>query len=335
MHLAIRADGGPELGYGHLTRSGSVARELLSLGHAVTYATTTPEPVRDVCPDAVDVVPLADRGDPGRFLDWMDRSNLDGVMTDAYPIDTAYQRAVRERAPLAVLQDDARHTVCAHVFVNGNLYAADLDYSFVGPEPRWCLGTEYLLLRDEIRTHIEQEPPWRVQPERAVVTMGGSDDTEVTPTVLRAFDGFDIRVDAIVGPGFSRQQEAEIRAAADEVSATVVVARDPDDLVDRMFLADFAVSTASTTTYELLALGTPIVSLPVADNQTLIARALRDGDIATVLERSADRAAIREAVESYTTDADLREHRRAGGRSLVDGEGTRRVVEAVEELLSR
>jgi UDP-2,4-diacetamido-2,4,6-trideoxy-beta-L-altropyranose hydrolase len=28
MHLAIRADGGPEIGYGHLVRSGALAEEI-------------------------------------------------------------------------------------------------------------------------------------------------------------------------------------------------------------------------------------------------------------------------------------------------------------------
>ena len=50
-------------------------------------------------------------------------------------------------------------------------------------------------------------------------------------------------------------------------SSDVHVVRDPPDLPERMFQADFAVTTASTTTYELLALGTPIISIPVADNQ--------------------------------------------------------------------
>jgi spore coat polysaccharide biosynthesis predicted glycosyltransferase SpsG len=156
--------------------------------------------------------------------------------------------------------------------------------------------------------------------------MGGSDLNDLTPTVLRAFDGFDLRVDAIVGPGFSAEQEGEIHAAAGNVSADVTVKRDPDDLAERMFEADFAVSTSSSTTYELLALGTPIVSQPVAYNQEPIASVLRERDAAIVLEHGAGVHAFRRAIEKYVTNATLRRERHERGRNLVDGRGTERVA---------
>jgi spore coat polysaccharide biosynthesis predicted glycosyltransferase SpsG len=186
-----------------------------------------------------------------------------------------------------------------------------------------------VLLRSEIRDRAEDDPPWREQPERALVMMGGSDISNLTPTVVRAFDGFDIHVDAIVGPGVSETREQSIRTAANEISPAVSVVRDPDDLVERMFQADFAVSTASSTTYELFALGTPIISIPVADNQEPIARSLHERDAATVLERGAGMEAFRDVIETYVTDPVLRRKRREFGRQLVDGRGSRRICTEV------
>ena len=325
MHLAIRADGGPEIGYGHLIRSNALAEEFRSRDYKVTVATTTPQPARSVFSDAVGVIKLSSRGDPKPFLNWLDANQPDAVFTDSYPVDTEYQRAIRNRVPLAVLQDDDRHAVCADLFINGNLYAPNLDYEFVGDEPKTCLGTDYVLLRSEIRDRAEDKPPWREQPERALVTMGGSDIANLMPTAIRAFDGFDIHVDAIVGPGFFDAQERSIRAAAEEISADVAVARDPDDLVERMFQADFAVSTSSSTTYELLALGTPIVSVPVADNQEPIARSLRERDAATVLERLPNRCDLGKSIEAQVSSPDQRRAYRDLGRQLVDGGGAERV----------
>jgi len=247
MHLAVRADGGPSIGYGHLVRSSALAEEFLSREHAVTCLTAMPDHARDVYPAGVEVVELPSRDDPAHFLDWLGDAKPDATFTDAYPVDTAYQRAIREHVPLVVLQDDARHTVCADVFVNGNLYAADLDYEFVGAEPQTCLGTEYVLLRGDVRRLAARDPPWSDRPEYALVTMGGSDVADLTPTAVRAFDGFDLRVDAVVGPGFSRDQERSIREVAREITAEVDVVRDPPDLPARMFRADFAVSTASSS----------------------------------------------------------------------------------------
>ncbi|GAA0547377.1 hypothetical protein GCM10008994_22800 [Halorubrum ejinorense] len=161
--------------------------------------------------------------------------------------------------------------------------------------------------------------------------MGGSDVKELTPTVIRAFDGLDIRVDAIVGPGCTTEQEQAIHNAARTCSADVRVARDPDDLVDRMAQADFGVSTASSTTYELLALGTPIVSISIVDNQEPIAAALRDRDMAIVLERQIDTPTIMRAVKKYIQNPDCREKKQKRGKSLVDALGTKRVVSKLIE----
>jgi len=333
MDITIRVDGGSKIGYGHLIRSNALADEILARGNDVRVATTTPQSARSVFSDAVNVVELSSRDDSGTFVDWPNGNEPDAVFTDCYPVDTEYQRAVRDQVPLAVLQDDARHAICADLFVNGNLYATDLEYEFVGQEPKMCLGTDYVLLRNEIRERATDEPPWREQPEHALVMMGGSDIANLTPTAVRAFDGIDIHVDAIVGPGFSQAQEQSIHAAAEEISADVAVARDPEDLVERMFQADFAVSTASSTTYELFALGTPIISVPVVDNQEPIAQSLREHYAATVLGRGAEKMAFQHAIKEYISNDVLRRERRDIGRRLVDGRGTERVVAEICDVI--
>jgi len=333
MHLSIRADGGHDIGYGHFVRSNALAEELLKRDHTVTVATTTPQPARSVFPNTVEITELRSKGDSKPFIDWFDANQPDVVFTDSYPVDTKYQKAICDRTPLAVLQDDNRHAICANLFINSNLYAHDLDYEFVNQDPKMCLGTDYVLLRSEIRDRAGEEPPWREQPERALVTMGGSDTANLMPTVVRAFEGFDIHVDAIIGPGFSEAQERSIRAAAEDISPDVSVTRDPDDFVERMFQADFAVSTSSSTTYELLALGTPIVSVPVANNQESIAQALSEHNTAIVLKYSTNKASFRHSIERYLTDRSLRRDYREHGRNLVDGKGAIRIANEVADIV--
>jgi len=75
----------------------------------------------------------------------------------------------------------------------------------------------------------------------------------------------------------------------------------------------------------LLALGTPIISRAVADNQVPIATALRECDAALVLDREGGEDGFRQAIETYATDAVLRCQHRDRGRTLVDGRGAGRV----------
>ncbi|KAB7519450.1 UDP-2,4-diacetamido-2,4,6-trideoxy-beta-L-altropyranose hydrolase [Halosegnis rubeus] len=331
MHVAIRADGGPDIGYGHLVRSSAFASHILKHGGEVTYATTTPESAREVLPPLISIVKLPTRGDPQPFIEWIYDADVDLVYTDSYPVDTDYQRAVRKIVPLAVFLDDARYPICADAFVNGNIYAPSLNYEFTGDEPEWCLGTDYTLLREKIRAFAAREPIWRPTPEHAVVTMGGSDVAELTPTVVQAFDEFNLQVDVIVGPGFSN--ESAIRLAAKEIDAETNVVRNPSDLPELLYRADLAVSACGSTIYELLALGTPIIGIPVVDNQEMIASSLRDMSLGTVVERTSSKRTIRKAVRELMTDSDQRRSYQVAGRQTVDGQGVERVTAELFSLV--
>jgi pseudaminic acid biosynthesis-associated protein PseG len=329
MHLTIRADGGAEIGYGHLVRTAAIAREFLDEDHTVTYATTTPETAEEVCPEEAEVTPLDSRSNPSAFLEWIQANQPDAVLIDAYPADTEYQQRIREHVPLAVYIDDARYPTCADVLINGNLYASDLAYDFVGNLPKQLLGPDFVPLREEVRLLADQDPLWRDSPHRALITMGGSDIQNRTPTVIRSFEEFNLHVDAIVGPGFSEQQERAVRAAAEAVTPDVSVSRDPENLVERMFQTDIAVSTASSTTYELLAVGTPIVCQPVAENQQMIAETLKNRDMASVVNAGEENPGFRRSIDRYISDTSLRKRYSEAGRKLVDGHGTERIYAEV------
>ena len=327
MHVAIRADGGPEIGYGHLVRTGALATELLERGHRVTYATTTPEYVGDVCPFGAETTELSSRAEAAPFVEWIDNSDVDVVVVDSYLADADYQRAVRDRRPLVLVSDDTRHAVCADAVVNGNLYAPELEYGVRGDEPTWCLGPDYVLLREEITQLAERTPTWRDSPELAIITMGGSDVANATPDAVRAFDGTALRVDVVVGPGFSN--EAEIQDVADGVTADTRVVRDPPNLPELMFEADFAVGACGSTTYELLALGTPLVCSPVVENQERIASILRSHDLARVVPALSDISAIRTEIEVLSTNQKIRRRYLENGCDVIDGRGSRRVSETI------
>lgn len=333
MHVAIRADGGPSIGFGHLVRAGAIAGEFLQHGNRVTFATTTPSEANEIAPDEIEILSLDSRSDPDEFVKYLEQSEIRLVITDAYPVDTAYQRAVQRLTDLAVVSDYVSGPICADALINGNLYAEGLDYEFSEGSPKArLLGPAYAPIRREIADLVQQTPPWNETANRAIVTMGGSDPNRLTSAIVRAFDGVDLTVDVIVGPGFSSEQEKTVRATAADIGTTVEVSRNPSDLPRRMFDADFAITTASSTTYELLALGTPIIGIPVADNQEPIAEALADRDLAIVLERDATIASFERAISRYVDNPGIRREKQRSGQKLVDGKGVERITGALTEL---
>lgn len=330
MRIAIYADGGPQIGYGHLVRTSALAKEYHSRGDEVRYVTATANAAKDIASEETRIVSI--KG-PEDFVSYIDSTDIDILVTDSYDIDHKIQRQLQSKVPrFGAIMDRNPHPICCDGLINGNLYAPSLEYEWTGTEPKWYLGTEYLILRKEIRKYIGKEPPLREKPKRAIITMGGGDQENITPTAVEAIKGFNLAVDVIVGPGFSKSQEQEVRSASENATAEIEVIRDPEDLPRRMFESDFAISTASTTTYELLALQTPIISVQVAENQELVIDALEERKLALTIEKPHNRKEYKRAIEQYLNNPDLWKNNRKRGKKLIDGEGVERITGLLSQL---
>lgn len=331
--VVIRVDGGPEIGYGHLIRSNALAEELLTRGHTVTVATTTPDSAQAVFADTVDIVDLPLRGDPEPFVEWLDTATPDIVFTDAYPVDTAYQQVVRERVPLAVLQDDARHAVCADLFINGNLYAPDIEYEFVSQESRECLSTDYLLLRQDISRQITRKAPFSASPESLIVLMGGSDVRNNTTNIIKAIEksNYSEQVTVVMGPGCDNIELIEKNAKISTQQIDCV--QDPNNLANRMFSADIAITSTGTTVYELLGLQTPFIGIPQIENQVTIGESLEKRNLANILQKQAPIDNVAGALNGFIQNINFRRRIHRIGPNIVDGLGVKRVADEVIELV--
>ncbi|GAA1329910.1 UDP-2,4-diacetamido-2,4,6-trideoxy-beta-L-altropyranose hydrolase [Streptomyces sanglieri] len=325
MSVGIRADGGPELGIGHLVRTSVLVDRFLEEEYDVTYLTKTPEPVANVCPSAVDIYSLNTQNPHEDTVAWIEQKGAEIVVSDCYDVDTAAQEAIAETADcFVVLQYDNRHELCCDILANGHLFGPEVEYRWRGSEPTWCVGLEYLLLRDEFQELAEQPATWQHPPETALITMGGSDVTNTTPAAMRAFDGLDLEVDVIIGPGFDNR--TQIANVASNVACQFNLVEAPPDLPARMANADLAVSGFGTTAYELLATKTPFVGIPVVDNQKRTARAF---DEQTLVELATEENDLKEKVQVLVKDSKKRRALIERYDTIIDGNGVERIFEEI------
>lgn len=338
--IVIRADGGSEIGFGHLVRTGALAAAFAESGFEVLYATATPAATRSVLPSWVEIVALDGSPETNAWtIERIDALNADVLVVDSYAIDASGQEQLAECASvLGVVLDDAR-PVHADVVVNGNLYAPSLEYGWTGTEPSWCLGPAYLLLREAFRADRSRtSAPWRDPPERGLITFGGSDVGNATPRAIEAFESCSVFEDLTVtiGPGF--ENRSAIEAAARSSDHAIELLSDPDShtLAAHMRNADLAVSALGSTIYELLASATSTIGIAQAPNQRPIAEALDQRNAAWVIASGADgdrmTSAIYEAIDGLLADTDRRRELYECGPTIVDGQGPRRVR---DELISR
>lgn len=271
--------------------------------------------------------------DATEFLDAARAFDATVALVDHYELGPAWWRAVRGALPLAALDDVGRTGLGEGVdfVLNQNVSA---DASWYPGVRRIAFGPRYALLAEAFLAASTSRSADRALPvERVLVSLGGADPKDATSIVVRALR--DVRssvvFDVVIGPGFVHGDRVRREAAAD---ARMVVHEAPRSLAPLMDAAQFAVTGAGSTTYELAFLGIPAVLVEIADNQAAIGRGLDAAGVARFLGRVEDVSAeqiaapVRELLESGPARARMAD----AGRRLVDGGGADRVAALLASL---
>ena len=251
------------------------------------------------------------------------------LLVDSYRVDGVWLGWARARfpGPLVVVDDLGDRAISADVVLNQNV-TADRVVTRTDATAVYLLGPRYALLRPEFARAREQAlaPLPDGEPRNVLVVMGGTDPTGSARVVgaacLEAFSDADVLVVTPEGWGARSPRLRTVPRIGQMATA----------LVD----CDLVVTAAGSTLWEAFCLGRPVAALRVADNQTDVYTQLVGDGI--VLGLGSVPASIGEVALSLAAGLSdpgtLRRLGRAGGR-LVDGRGTERVAEAIDQAMER
>jgi UDP-2,4-diacetamido-2,4,6-trideoxy-beta-L-altropyranose hydrolase len=273
LKVAIRVDGGPKIGMGHITRCLALAEELANNNCNITCITRN---------DISSIVKIKEHGFDINIIDILTIeeeinyitqiiNQFDILITDLYEIDYNYLYTIKKTGVFLVSIDDLNeHNFPCDIVINGNIYAEDLNYKDVTGKTRFLLGPKYVLMRKEFRDLPKKQIKNKV--ENILITMGGSDPKGTSIKVLKAMMSdknlSNLNIDVVIGPSFSRELVTEINEVAKNnknistdynVNATI--------MRELMIKVDIAISAGGSTLYELAAAGVPTIAFVIADNQ--------------------------------------------------------------------
>ncbi|WP_144905918.1 PseG/SpsG family protein [Halobellus captivus] len=328
MRVAIRADGNTKMGYGHLFRSNTVARALHESGFSVSYLTETPEPASSVCIDQAEIIEMDGRDE---LLSTVRELSPDAIFLDLPDAPVKLQRTLREEALLAVFLGSARNTLACDILVNGHFFAKDEEYKWVDEEPIWCLGPDYLPLRQPFPSLASRSKKCPQELERGIILMGGSDPHNLTPAAMNAFEGLGVKVTVVVGPG--NENIKAINHTRDTLGGSYDIQRNPDDLPIQMFNADVAISGFGTTAYELIATKTPFVGVTRNNLERETADKISKHVGVPYLNRSDSCTRLRINLQALVSDHGTRVSLRDRFAELVDGKGSKRIAREIKARL--
>lgn len=336
--LIFRVDAAPQLGAGHAMRCLALAQAWRAAGGAATFASAAmPPTLRErLAGEGAEVVALPTsataRDEARRVARLAHEREAAWIVVDGYGFDDAYEQVLHAAGLRVLALDDyghARHGFATAV-LNQNLAPAEGSYPSYAA-PRQLLGREYVLLRREFRRPSPRRAAAERPASRILVTLGGSDPTNVTRTVVEALvaePAAEREVTVVVGAGYA-QADALRRRVESRPGWSLLV--DAADMASPMDRADVAVSAAGGTLWELAHRGVPTLSITTADNQRVVAEACRRAGMSIDLGAPdaglADR--LRTALAELRRDPARLRPMSDRGRRLIDGRGAERVVETL------
>lgn len=289
--VALRVDGGKNIGMGHIMRSMALANDLKKDEEVdrVFYITKNdPSAVNKLKENEFEVITLDKDLSYGEEIEKVKeiikKEEVNKLITDSYDIDQNYLIEMRKVVDkLVTIHDYAPFAFPSHVIINGNAYAEDLDYESYYGDTEFLLGTDYLLLREEFRNLPEIKIGDRVQ--NVLVTVGGYDLRNLTPKIIGALNSIDfdeiedqyidkenLHIDVVIGPSFDNVDQivAEVEKSSLDISLNFNVKK----MSKLMVKSDIAISSGGSTLYELAVTKTPALVLLQAENQVRVTNEL-------------------------------------------------------------
>jgi UDP-2,4-diacetamido-2,4,6-trideoxy-beta-L-altropyranose hydrolase len=361
LEIGLRADASLEIGTGHVMRCLTLADELRRQGAVCRFICREHpghliDPIRErgfevlVLPGAAPSEAFASRAaadyaawlgtDPATDADQarqaLGERRLDWLVVDHYALDESWERLMRPAARhILVIEDLANRRHDGELLLDQNLGRTARDY--VGLLPAGCMvlaGPRYALLRPEFAAlraqTLQRRTPTRVR--QLLLTLGGVDKDNLTLSVLEILTASELPADCrtVVVMGANAPGLQSVRDFVGRMPGRIELRVNEPEMAALMAASDIAVGAAGGTAWERCCLGLPTLVVLMAENQRAGALALQASGAALFADAGLPLAVGLRAQLPGLLDPQRLSQMQAACASMVDGDGTRRVV---EELL--
>lgn len=321
MKVKIFTEGGPNIGLGHIARCTSLYDEIRKQNYEVDFF---------VFGEIESIELLKNR--KVISANWIDDNFLsENVRFDDYCIVDSYLATkdileiLSMKAKKVLFIDDMnRINYPRGIVVNPSLDIGSISY-LENHECTYFWGPDYIILRSPF-INVEREEV-RTKVDKVMITMGGSDFRNLTPIIINEICNHypQIKFDIVIGATFSNINEIK------KISNTNITFHynvDENTMRDLMVKADYAITAAGQTIYELLATRTPFIPIQIADNQSNNINSLCELDlIINSIDYSSDSLA-KELNESFVQllDYKIRNDLVLKFQNVIDGKGRERII---------
>lgn len=335
----IRADGGRDIGMGHIVRCLAIAAALHGLGESTCFLVADESTVSFLEKKGQDYKVLHSpyarpEEELGVLLPILAEGGKGALLADSYYVTCEYLKQIGNYVPVCRMDDMGTTNLYADMVINYNIFADDSLY--LKAEKSICLtGTRYAPLRPEFR-----DVPYQVREraQKVLITTGGSDRYNLAGQVLeQALETQDANgLEYHVVSGAFNIYGGQLAQLGKE-HENVLIYNNVSDMARLMQECDIAVTAGGSTMYELCAVGIPTICFSYVDNQEKIVKGFREKGLVNFggdyLRQG--QGMINDVVEHIRVlkkDTDLRRDYSRKMKEQVDGWGAVRIAEKLIEL---
>lgn len=344
--LIFRCDASSTLGWGHFRRCYALAEIAQQSGRYKVSFLTRPlsksldKKIKEIHASShllpEDATLEQDLSSLHSLFDMMSRKNII-VCVDHYEWTSECFTELKQdpRVILVAFDDGQRRHYDVDFLINQNLDAEQIMYS-TGEETTRLLGTKYVMIREEIHT-LRQHPAERIAESfQFLVTLGGGDKWGHALKAIEAVKSTQVRFDShiVVGSQWPHLEKAK-RLIGNH--PRIHLYEDPSFFPQLLARADLALCASGSTTYELAYLGIPMLTTSLVPNQTPIAKAWVDREIADYMgpaDSLTPEMILNKILFWMERDQEL-EDRGIKAQKLVDGRGKFRVLERIAKFIQK
>jgi spore coat polysaccharide biosynthesis predicted glycosyltransferase SpsG/RimJ/RimL family protein N-acetyltransferase len=329
MNVCIITEVLEDTGYGHITRCISLYQAFEQAGFIPLLIVNADSKAKQFLKNFNSVV--FDWGSNSKTLQQI-IGGIKIIVVDSYRAGIDFYEMISSVSRFPVfLDDNIRLNYPPSIVVNGTLLAENFNYP--NDKNLYLLGTKYIPIRKEF---------WNISTKRInkrinsiLITIGGQDIRNLTPSVLQSVVKIypAVKKTVVLGKGFTRI--SEIKKSADKNTIFVHDA-DARTMNKLMLESDLAVSAGGQTIYELARTGVPTLAIGVVENQKINIENWKKTCFIKDVGWWDDKNLFKNLEKKLVEIADYVKRKKMSekGKSLVDGLGSKRIVDKIIEQIS-
>lgn len=338
--IAIRADGGKNIGLGHIMRSVSLAKELNKTNEILFICRESNNDIlkyeagiKKIKENGFKVVNINETSIIEEITKVQQEENVDCLITDSYDVDENYFDAIKNIFKCTGYIDDIN--ICrlnVDFILNQNINAKDIKYN---TEPnnntKLFLGPQFCLLRDEFRKKQNKNVKEKVND--ILITVGGMDKDFNTLKIVDLTKKHNKTLHVVIGGAFEDKLIKKLEISAGEFS-NIKLYRNAN-MSELMMKCDLAISASGSTLYELCAMQVPTIGIVVAENQKDIGKTLNDMEVIVGTNDMVykDLNKLDNIIRKAINDKEQRMQLIKNQKSLVNTKGVEILAKEINEII--